>query len=379
MKTNLSICILGDVCPERGFRNTFDSSDMQTLFGDVLDVVRQSDIAICNLEAPASLRGAPISKCGPTLCCKPSDIDVLSKAGITVFSLANNHILDYGEEALLDTVSYIKEHGLHSFGAGRDLEEASKPIIIERNGWRIGCISFAEHEFNLATETSAGANPFDPYHSLDDVRKLKSQCDYLIVLYHGGIENYAYPSPLLQKKCHALADAGANIVLCQHSHCIGAFETYNGTDILYGQGNTIFGRIEGDEAWNTGLLVLLNLSEETQKLSFRLIEAGKWGIRLASDAENEKRITEIYAESDKLHNDIYIKEKWNEFCKDNAKWYLPMLLCWGRVRNKLNRILNNRLVAVFTNRKKRQITMNLVRCDAHREVVQTILENAQQS
>lgn len=377
MRESLSICILGDVCPDKGYCGDFDFSAPDALFGDVLDAVKQADIAICNLEAPASLRGAPISKCGPALHCRPSDVDVLAAAGIKLFSLANNHILDYGEEALLDTVTYIEEHCMKSFGAGRNIAEARKPILLEKKGWRIGCVSFAEHEFNLATETSAGANPFDPYCSLADVRKLKSQCDYLIVLYHGGIENYAYPSPLLQKKCHALAEAGANLVLCQHSHCIGTLETYHGTDILYGQGNAVFGQIEGDEAWNTGLLAELHLSEEAHSVSYRLMKAGKHGISFAEEADGERRLAALYSESEKLCDPVFIREKWDEFCRYNAKWYLPMLLCWGRVRNKLNRMTNNRLIDLFTNQKKRRVVMNLIHCDAHREVIQTILENEQ--
>lgn len=377
MKEKLSICVLGDVCPDRRYCKTFDFNNANILFGNTLSTLQGADIALCNLEAPASLRGTQINKCGPSLRCKPSDIDMLAEAGIQAVSLANNHILDYGEEAALDTIASIESRGIKSFGAGKNLAEARKPIFIEKKGWRIGCISFAEHEFNIASEASAGANPFDPYSSFSDVQNAKSKCDFLIVLFHGGIENYAFPSPLLQKKCHAFVDAGADIVLCQHSHCIGTLENYNGVNILYGQGNSLFGRMEDDEVWNTGLLVSINLSQESCAVSFRLIEAGDCGIRFASDEKNEKRLAEFFLASEGLTDHILVKEKWNSFCMYNAKWYLPMLLCWGRVGNKLNRLLNNRLIRIFANRKKQKVAMNLIRCDAHREVVQTILENSQ--
>ena len=376
MKESLSICFLGDVCPDRKYCGEFDFSNPEALFGDVLDAVRKADIAICNLEAPASLRGRPISKCGPTLHCKPSDIDLLSEAGIKVFSLANNHILDYGEEALLDTVTYIEEHGLSSFGAGRNIEDANKPMILEKNGRRIGCISFAEHEFNLATEASAGANPFDPYRSFADVRKLKSQCDYLIVFYHGGIENYEYPSPFLQKKCRAMVRAGADLVLCQHSHCIGTVESYQEATILYGQGNAIFGRGKTED-WNTGMLVTVDLTEEKTTVSYRVFEAGEQGISFVSEEKNAARLQKMAEQSACLSDEAELKKKWDAFCKTQTPAYLPMLFCWGRVRGKLNRILKGKPIERLIGRKKKMIAMNLVRCDAHRDVVQTILENTQ--
>ena len=147
--------------------------------------------------------------------------------------------------------------------------------------------------------------------------------------------------------------------------------------LLTGQGNAVFGQIEGDEAWNTGLLAELHLSEEAHSVSYRLMKAGKHGISFAEEADGERRLAALYSESEKLCDPVFIREKWDEFCRYNAKWYLPMLLCWGRVRNKLNRMTNNRLIDLFTNQKKRRVVMNLIHCDAHREVIQTILENEQ--
>ena len=83
---------------------------------------------------------------------------------------------------------------------------------------------------------------------------MKAQCDYAIVLYHGGKEYYRYPSPNLQKTCRKLVEKGADLVICQHSHCIGCEEKYQDGTIVYGQGNFLFDH--GDnEYWNTSLLV----------------------------------------------------------------------------------------------------------------------------
>lgn len=140
------------------------------------------------------------------------------------------------------------------------MAEARKPYIIELDGLKIGIYACAEHEFSIATENASGANPFDPLESLDHVQGLSDKCDYVIVLYHGGKEHYRYPSPYLQKACRKMAEKGADLVVCQHSHCIGCFEEYEKSTIIYGQGNFIFDHSES-EFWQTSLLVKIVIDD----------------------------------------------------------------------------------------------------------------------
>ena len=171
-----------------------------------------------------------------------------------VFGMANNHILDHDEQGLLSTLDRLSENKLGYVGAGRDLQEAEKPFIIEKEGVKVGVYACAENEFSIATGNQAGANPFDPLESLDHIVRLKSECDFVIVLHHGGKEHYRYPSPGLRKVCRKMAEKGADLIVCQHSHCIGAFEKYSDSMIVYGQGNFLFDRRD-NEFWNTGLLI----------------------------------------------------------------------------------------------------------------------------
>ena len=184
-----------------------------------------------------------------------------------------------------------------------------------------------------------------------------------------------YPSPLLQKKCRAMVDAGADIVLCQHSHCIGTYENYKDSMILYGQGNAIFGHIDGNDEWNTGLLVTVLLSDSKPQIQFRVFEAGKDGIAFVSEEKNKNRLQQMNDESSRLHNPEFVKEKWQQFCNSRQSAYLPQLCCWSRMMNKINRMTGNLLGRLFLSQNKQRVVMNLIRCDAHREVVQTILEN----
>lgn len=376
MKQPIQLTILGDVNTDWGWREGFDAGDPTPIFGDVMEALQNSDFAVANLELPLTRSETPSIKTGPCLRGKPSDLAVLKKAGLSALSLANNHILDFGAQGLLDTLAAADAEQLPIFGADKTAEAAARPLMISLKDWCIGFLSFAEEEFNIAYHNAPGANLFDPYRSLEQIRAAKAQCDYLVVLYHGGIEHYEYPSPYLQKKCRAMVRAGADLVLCQHSHCIGTEESYHGATILYGQGNAIFGRGKTED-WNTGLLVTVDLTEEKTMVSYRVFEAGEQGISFVSDKKNAARLQKMAIDSATLLDEAELKKKWDTFCKTQTPEYLPMLFCWGRIRGKLNRIFRGKPVERLIGRRKKMIAMNLVRCDAHRDVVQTILENTQ--
>ncbi|MGM9523060.1 MAG: CapA family protein [Faecousia sp.] len=376
MKQPIRLAILGDINTDWGWRESFDAGDPKPVFGDVMEELQSSDFAVANLELPLTQSNTPSIKTGPCLHGKTSDLSVLKAAGLSAVSLANNHILDFGAQGLLDTLAAAAAENFPTFGADQTAEAAAKPLMTSLKDWRIGFLSFAEEEFNIAYQNAPGANLFDPYCSLEQIRAAKARCDYLVVLYHGGIEHYEYPSPFLQKKCRAMVRAGADLVLCQHSHCIGTEECYHGATILYGQGNAIFGRRK-TERWNTGMLVTVDFTEEKTTVSYRVFEAGEKGISFVSKEKNAARLQKMREQSACLSDEAELKKKWDAFCKAQTPEYLPMLFCWGRVRGKLNRIFKGKPVECLIGRRKKMIAMNLVRCDAHRDVVQTILENTQ--
>lgn len=373
MKNN-QIVILGDICPDNNYRKLFDTKEYAAFSDEIVHDIKRASLAIGNLECPATNNRTPIVKCGPSLRANISDIEKLKEIGFDILSLANNHILDYGELGVRATLNTCAANEIQVVGAGKNCEEAKKPIVCELGGKKIGIISFAEAEFNLARINSSGANHFDPYESLEHIEELRRKCDYVIVLYHGGIEHYKYPSPLLQKKCRRIAKAGADLILCQHSHCIGTMEMYNDSVIIYGQGNSLFGYRAGNASWNEGLMVKIDL-EQLKTVEIRLLKATPNGIEYADKAEEEARLREIKEDSNHLSEPLWIKSNWDKYVETQAALNLALLYGRSRVFNKLNRILHNKLIQLSYSKKKKMITMNLLRCEAHHEVVQTILEN----
>lgn len=365
------IIIFGDICPDNNYRKIFDKGSC-ALSENILAEIKKAEYVVANLECPATNETNPIVKCGPNLRAKPGDLQVLSKAGINVLSLANNHIFDYGVDAVSDTLKACHDNGFFVFGAGKNQSEAEKPLIIEISGKKVGFISFAEEEFNIAGQTTPGSALFDPYYSFDKITALKKDVDIVVVLYHGGIEHYVYPTPLLQKKCRKMVEVGADLVLCQHSHCIGTIETYHEKTILYGQGNSVFGYREGNEKWNEGLLV--ELDAFSSNTTFKLMKATPEGIVFADTKDEDARIDLMRKQSEILDDVTAIKDSWTTFVEENKALYYSMLLGKNRVFNKMNRILKNKLIDIIYRKMKQMITMNILRCDAHREVLITMLE-----
>ncbi len=372
--SRVTVTIFGDICPTPDYQPLFDNQP-GALFADIATLAKETDFAICNLECPATGQTQPIAKAGPNLKASPGILSTLTEAGIQAVSLANNHILDYGEEGVLETLHYAEACGMKHFGGGRNSAEAATPLVVDVRGRKIAFISFAEHEFNLATESTPGANWFDPYKSLSTIARQKATCDYVVVLYHGGIEHYKYPSPLLQKKCRAMVEAGADAVFCQHSHCIGTIETHEGKPIVYGQGNTIFGYRARSKAWNEGLACTLILEPEGVRLESRLLQAAVGSVRLAPAETEQARLAEMAQDSACLAQPHIIRERWLAFCRASEAHVLPNVYGKSRVYNKLNRMLRGGIINLLVSKRKLRTTMAYVRCEAHHEVLTTILEH----
>lgn len=255
--TGCSMCLLigADTVPTKVNEEYFVTGDIEPVIGkDLQKILQNATYRIFNLEAPITDRLIPIPKCGPSLSIPSKCMKGLTSMHIDLVTLANNHIMDQGKNGLFDVCRNLREVGISYVGVGNDPIEAKKPCFFDFNGKRIGVFSCVEHEFSTVDQQSPGANPFDPLNTPDDIATLKTQCDFVIVLYHGGIELYRFPSPQLRIVCRKLVDKGADIVVCQHSHCIGCEEKYNNGLIIYGQGNFLFA-YRSNEFWNTGLLI----------------------------------------------------------------------------------------------------------------------------
>ena len=172
-------------------KQLFESGNAEKLVGKELnDILASADFRIFNLEMAFIEKNTPINKCGPNLGAPTNCINGYKALGTDLLCLANNHVLDFGYEGLVTTMKTLDDAGISRMGAGFNQEEASKPFIIEKDGKRVGIYNCCEHEFSWVEDYGFGCKGFDPLESLDEVQELKKNCDYLIVMYHGGKEHH---------------------------------------------------------------------------------------------------------------------------------------------------------------------------------------------
>ena len=317
---------LGDLSPTNISSLYFKNGDKKALFGDILPLFKDQDFLFVNLECALTEADHEISKIGPPLKAPLEVAEVLSQIGITVCGLSNNHIFDYGKKGVEDTMLALRAAEVAHTGFGKNYDESRHNFVFSANGERICVIAVCEHEYSYALEDRMGARPYDEYDTIEDIRKASETSDKLIVIYHGGKEQCRYPSPRLYKACHAMARAGADVILCQHSHCIGCYEEYENCHILYGQGNFHFVKprlvADGLEGWGTGLMVCYDT--QSNHIEFIPIVMNQTGVELAK-GEEKTAIIEAFKERNAMLLDGTWREGWHDFCIHVEKQYKGIL------------------------------------------------------
>lgn len=371
------IIIGADLVPTKSNFDLFIRGDLTELVGsELMDILHRASFRIFNLEVPLTDSEKPIIKQGPNLIAPSKTVNGYKALGVDLLTIANNHILDQDVSGLENTMATLDSAKINHLGAARNLEAASEPYIFSFGEERIGVYACVEHEFSIAEENKPGANPFDPLWSYDHVTELKKVCDYVIVLYHGGKEHYRYPSPILQKVCRRFVDKGADLVVCQHSHCIGCEEKYQRGTIIYGQGNFIFDDSE-DECWQTSLLIKI---EDGFSVSYLpLVKEGN-GVRLADEKKGIEIMRGFNSRSDDIKKPGFIEAKYSQFADTYLEFYLRALSgdksLLFRIINKLSRgrFMKRYLLKCYSRAFKVRIA-NYIGCEAHRELLAQAIEN----
>jgi poly-gamma-glutamate capsule biosynthesis protein CapA/YwtB (metallophosphatase superfamily) len=241
---------------------SFDSPEDEARypFKNIAPVLRAADIAFANLETPLS-DGARHSGAFRT---PTAFADGLRWAGIDVVSTANNHALDAEGEGVLDTREALWKAGVGAVGSGRNLEDARRPFIVERNGMKIGFLGYAQFvnagTSAFAQEDRPGVVPLDPFVIEEDIHRLRDQVDYVVVSFHWAIENSQDTHPDARAFAHRVIDAGADLILGHHPHVPRGVEVYKGKVIFYSLGNFIFGH--NHDYWMDNYLARLHLTRD---------------------------------------------------------------------------------------------------------------------
>ncbi len=209
-----------------------------------LPLFRQADIAMVNLENPLTVSRDKTEKLF-NFKAAPALVQVLKLGGVDLVTLANNHIYDFSQSGLLETLEILNRHGIYYTGAGRLDEEAHHPIILKRGGIRLGFFSYygthRHSNSHPATPDSAGTAMRRIALIRRDFEKYRHLTDVIIVNFHWGLEKEHYPQPEQIRLAHQVIDAGADLIIGHHPHVLQGVELYKGKAVFYSLGNFIFG------------------------------------------------------------------------------------------------------------------------------------------
>jgi poly-gamma-glutamate synthesis protein (capsule biosynthesis protein) len=248
-ETVIHLAAVGDIMLDRTLGAVLQQGKLDHPFAFVADGLRAADITVGNLESALGDVGQPAAK-SYTFRAPPAAAEALALAGFDVMSLANNHGMDYGPEALLQGLGLLREQAIGTIGAGANAAEARAPYIAEVKGLTLAFLGYvhvpveARSHFDTASWTATAGTPGlawgDPEAIAADVTAVRPQADVVIVVLHSAYEYVEAPSPPQVAAAKAAIDAGADLVIGHHAHILQGVEFYNGGVIVYGLGNFAF-------------------------------------------------------------------------------------------------------------------------------------------
>lgn len=357
----VDILIAGDLCTRLEAEEAILQGKSKDMIEDKMKaLLMDKDLSIVNVEMALTNSENGIIKSGPCIKCKPECAKFVKECGFDIACLANNHIGDYGPEAVMETISHLKKLDIATVGAGEDLNDANKILYIEKKGFKIAILNYAEHEFGTATRTEAGSAPLDVFNVIESIKTAKQNADVVIVILHGGNEYNPVPSPRMVKWYRGFADAGASVVINIHPHCPQGFEVYKGTPIIYSLGNFVFPRLHSkDDMWTKGYMVKLKISKNAE-IQFDTIpytyENNKATLMQGQELEEFNQYLKCL--SDIISNEQELEKYWLAWCKKHGEEWAKQYLGHFDIKNGREDIYVLYMRNAFS-------------CEAHNEVFTT--------
>lgn len=269
--------------------------------------IAEADLFVANEEFPFSDRGTAAKDKQFTFRLPTEKVSMFQELGLDLVTLANNHALDFGKDALLDTCETLDKADIRYVGAGKNLEEASSPVILEVNGLKLAFLGatrvMPEYSWAAQKDSAGMFETYNPEALLKKIREVRAVSDYVIVYVHWGVERETTPKDYQRTMGKQYIDAGADLVIGSHPHVLQGIEYYQGKPIVYSLGNFIF----GSQIPKT-MLLMVNLEEEA--MSLKLIPGtSSGGYTRTLDTEAEK--TEFFQYMQELSFGITVDEVGN--------------------------------------------------------------------
>ncbi|MCR4611217.1 MAG: CapA family protein [Lachnospiraceae bacterium] len=280
---------------------------------NLLDVFNQSDVFVVNNEFAFTDGGDPIVEKYYTFRGPGEYVNELKHIGVGLVTIANNHIYDYREDGFLDTLRNLEKNEMAYIGAGRNLEDAKRPVYYIANGKKIAIVNATQIEKNqdftkAATEDEAGVlKCLDPTEFIDEINYAKSNADYVIAIVHWGTEYQSRYGSDQKKLAEQFAEAGADVIVGGHPHVLQGFDYIGEVPVYYSLGNFYFSLDEHMPVdFDTGLAQITIKNDGTVKAGFIPCHFSECVISLVDDSDEMQK---IFTELNNVSNNAMLNKK----------------------------------------------------------------------
>jgi len=298
MENSVRINFIGDFCSggEYEFFRKKRKVGFHNSFYNISSLLQNSDLLVLNFEGPISIKGKKREDVTCHLYNDSSILQYLKRQNRCVLNMGNNHIMDYGNESLAETIDEVKRNKIDQFGAGLNREEAWKELIIVVKKKRIAFLAYSTNERNvkavIADSHKAGcASYLEKEKVIEKIKYVKNRADCIIVSLHWGFEYHHFPSHHQKQFAHLLVDAGADIIFGHHPHVIQGIEKYKNAVIMYSLGNFFFPPVRNSYG---RLIYQKKASKEFMIVNMKIDEKNRIAYTCLSGKMNKKYILELY-------------------------------------------------------------------------------------
>lgn len=310
-----TLCFAGDINFDDNWSNmVYYHNNGDNIYNcideDFISEMNAADIMWINNEFTYSTGGSPMAGKAYTFRANPQNVYILNQLGVDIVGLANNHVFDYGEEAFLDTLDTLEADQIPYVGAGRNIEEAMSPVYMQLGDLTIAYVAASRAEKNKmtpeATETSPGIlRCYDTQKFVEVIKEASQNADFVIALPHWGTEYSTTLEKAQTSSAREYIDAGADVIIGAHSHCLQGMEYYNGVLVAYSLGNYWF----NEKTLDTMLLEveISGTGSAIENVEIQVIPGTQSGwVTSAADTPEEKERIFSYLES--ISIDVEIDE-----------------------------------------------------------------------
>ncbi len=368
---SLKLFVCGDVVNFTGKKDFIDDN--------LKKIIQSSDFAICNFEAPIfHEKMKAIKKAGPHVYQSNDSIRYIKDVGFNFVSVANNHIYDFGQKGIEETILELQRNNIDFIGGGVTFEQAYKPEIIEKNEIKIGLLAGCENEFGcLYEEQKRGGYAWLLHYKIEDnIRELKDRCDFLILIAHAGVEDIEMPIKEWRDRYQRLCDVGVDVIVGHHPHVAQGYEKYNNSLIFYSLGNFYFDTASFQNKKDDSYSIILKFNKN-RIIEFEIIYHKKINGQTCLVDKNEVNFDLNYLCN--ILGDNYLKRN-EEICIElfNKYYYHYYeialgVLPKGSFFNKLKWLIKKLLFFKQEINDRNLMLLHNIRIDSHRFVVQRAL------